>query len=267
MSDAGAASAATSLFGFRVALMPLPSAVDEVLALSQSPGGSYVVTMNADHVVKLNSDDRLRSAYCGADVRFVDGMPVYWLATRRAAQHYGRVAGSDLLPAVLRESERLGLGVYVVGGPVGQQSWGESALRRKYPGLRLLGWEAPWLDASSPAAELSRSASHLITANPDVVVVALGAPKQEYWAQAVAPHMRKGVILPIGAGLEFVTGARRRAPKVMRATGLEWAWRLAMEPRRLGKRYLVGNFSFLALCLATKFGSEALPINRKRSSI
>jgi N-acetylglucosaminyldiphosphoundecaprenol N-acetyl-beta-D-mannosaminyltransferase len=254
----GGADATVSMFGFEMHLLSLRSAVESVVDLAQAPAGSYIVTMNADHVVKLNKNQRFRDAYRSAGRRFVDGMPVYWIASRRAGIKPGRVAGSEMLPLVLGACERRGLSVYIFGGNPDAQARSERVLRQLYPSLRIVGWESTWVDVESSSAEFAATAQQVIAQRPDVVVVALGAPKQEYWAHAVAPLLGKGCILPIGAGLDFLTGDMPRAPALLRSGGMEWAWRLALEPRRLGRRYIQGNLLFIWLCIRTALGARAL---------
>jgi N-acetylglucosaminyldiphosphoundecaprenol N-acetyl-beta-D-mannosaminyltransferase len=198
----------------------------------------FVVTPNSDHIVQLETREDLRRVYEAAHLVVADGMPLVWGSRLLGKPLPERVTGSELMPALCAEAARLGLRVYLLGGPPGVAELAKARLEERYPGLRVCGTDCPPLGfEKSPELE-SRILQKIQAATPDIVFVALGAPKQELWMHRSAPLLKSGVLLGIGAALEFCAGTVRRAPIWMQKIGAEWIFRLCQEPRRLARRYL-----------------------------
>jgi N-acetylglucosaminyldiphosphoundecaprenol N-acetyl-beta-D-mannosaminyltransferase len=136
--------------------------------------------------------------------------------------------------------------VYFLGGSPGAASCTASRLSKDLPRLNVVGVDCPPNGFLEDPDECNRVADRIESAKPDLLFVGLGAPKQEYWIERYA-HLPAKVMMGIGGSFEFVAGFRRRAPLVVQKVGFEWLWRLCMEPRRLWKRYLIGNSIFLFL--------------------
>jgi N-acetylglucosaminyldiphosphoundecaprenol N-acetyl-beta-D-mannosaminyltransferase len=208
-----------------------------------------VFTPNVDHVVMASTDERLRRAYAAVDLALADGMPVVWASRVFGCPVPEKVSGSDLVPALMKRAEAEGWRVYLLGGADGVARRASRRLRRAHPGLRVVGTAAPRIDLGAPDAQMREVIDDIRGAAPDLVIVGLGAPKQELWIDASAPLLQPAVLLGVGASIDFLAGTRRRAPPWMSAAGLEWAYRLAHEPRRLFRRYLLRDPRFLIIVL------------------
>jgi N-acetylglucosaminyldiphosphoundecaprenol N-acetyl-beta-D-mannosaminyltransferase len=225
----------------------LDEAVDAIEDLVARRRGGMVFTPNVDHVVLAEENPLLRQAYAEADLSLVDGVPVLWAARALGSPLPEKVSGSDLVrPLVARAAER-GWGVYFLGGRPGVGAKAKAVLEREYPGVRIVGVSSPDIDLSKDVAEQGEAIDAVRAAKPDLLFLALGAPKQEIWGHRIREAVAPAVILGVGATLDFVAGEAKRAPPWMSAVGFEWLFRLAQEPRRLWRRYLVRDPKFLAI--------------------
>lgn len=231
-------------------------ALDRIVALVQSGAGGSVFTPNLDHVVTAEDDLSFRAACASADLSVADGQPLVWASRLLGARLPEKVSGSDLVWPLMQRAAQLGWRVYLLGGAPGV---GEAAAERltRELGVCIVGVDAPAIPldaldgAPDPALERARAA------RPDLVLVALGSPKQERWIHRALPRLRPAVAIGVGASLDFVTGRVKRAPRWMSRSGLEWLYRLWQEPRRLAVRYLWKDPRFLAVLLRTAFGPRA----------
>jgi len=225
-------------------------ALDEIAALVRSGSGGAIFTPNVDHVVMAERDARLRAAYDAASLALVDGMPVLWASRLLGTPLPEKVSGSDLVMPLARVAAAHGWRVYLLGGGPGTAAAAAEWLRA-FCGVHVVGHDDAviTLDGSGPGedAVLQR----IRRARPQLVLVALGSPKQELWIHRVRHHIRPAVAIGVGATLDFVAGRVRRAPPWMSRLGLEWLYRLAQEPRRLWRRYLVQDPAFLWILART----------------
>jgi N-acetylglucosaminyldiphosphoundecaprenol N-acetyl-beta-D-mannosaminyltransferase len=139
--------------------------------------------------------------------------------------------------------------VFFLGGLPGAAIMAAHNLRRRYPGLQVCGTYCPPVGFENDPGEMANILDTINLCAPDLLCVAFGAPKQEIWMQENRGKLRVGAILPVGAAFDTQSGLRRRAPQFFQRLGLEWLFRLAMEPRRLARRYLIGNAQFAVLVL------------------
>jgi N-acetylglucosaminyldiphosphoundecaprenol N-acetyl-beta-D-mannosaminyltransferase len=234
-----------ALYGITIDNVSAAEAVEAVRRLlDQGKGQHYVVTPNVDHVVRLERDPAFRQAYAGASLVLADGMPLVWASRALGRPLKGRVTGADLLPQVCAMAAALGRSLFILGGREGVAERAARNLAARFPGLRIAGFHSPPMGFERDPAEQRRIAALVNRARPDILAIGLGAPKQELWISAQRRSLDFGVALCIGAGIDFAAGTLSRAPRWMRETGLEWTWRLAREPRRLWKRYLVDDMAF-----------------------
>ncbi|HEV3450935.1 MAG TPA: WecB/TagA/CpsF family glycosyltransferase [Acidimicrobiia bacterium] len=230
-----------------VAPVTLAGAVDALSDLIESQERHLVVTPNVDHLVLLEHDSEFAAAYGRASLRVVDGAPLVLLARLLGTPVPGRIAGVDLTLSVLAAAERERRSVFFLGGdpPVLQQAMGR--LHGQYPNLVVSGSAAPTieLEAVSPSEEEALTA--IRGAAPDLLVLFLGAPKQEKWFWRRAALLPPTVALAVGGTVDLIAGAKRRAPQWIQSVGFEWLWRLSQEPGRLGRRYLGRDPEFLRI--------------------
>jgi N-acetylglucosaminyldiphosphoundecaprenol N-acetyl-beta-D-mannosaminyltransferase len=224
-------------------------ALSEIERLVDSGQGGSVFTPNVDHVVKAESNEGFRRAYEHASLSLADGMPLVWAARLLGCPLPGRVAGADLLVPLMELAGTRGWGVYFLGGAPGVAEAAARLMADRY-GIRVAGWDAPVIrsDGSDLAGDSVALAS---AASANIVLVALGPPKQEIWIHRATESLRPAVALGIGAGLDFLIGRYKRAPRWVSAAGLEWVFRLTQEPRRLWRRYLVDDPQFASVVLRT----------------
>ena len=210
----------------------------------------YVVTPNAQHVVMLEDDPQFREVYEHAALVLPDGASLLGAARILGAKLRERITGIDLFQGLCERAAQEGLRVFLLGGRPGAAELAVEKLCARFPNLIVAGTCRP-PDAFDKNEELLREVAHTIReAHPHFLFVGLGARMQENW---MYQHGRKlGVPVSVGVGGSFdvVSGLLPRAPKWMQDWGFEWLFRVAAEPRRLWKRYLIGNSRFIAIVLA-----------------
>jgi N-acetylglucosaminyldiphosphoundecaprenol N-acetyl-beta-D-mannosaminyltransferase len=226
------------LLGMRVASCSEGELLDEIFAALERRQGGWLVTANLDFLRRYDRDQRMRALYAEADLRVADGMPLVWAALLQGTPLPERIAGSSLVRPFAQRASQQGRRLYFLGGAEGTAEATARLLTEAYPGLKVAGHSSPWLptEPDDEAVEPTRQA--LTEARPDLVLVALGSPKQEWLINKLRRCLPACWFVGVGMSFSFATGQMRRAPEWMQRSGLEWVHRLASEPRRLGKRYL-----------------------------
>ncbi len=233
------------LFGMSIDDVTMPVAVDTVWSWAQEKANTscrYVVTPNVDHVVMYQESEELRAAYHGAGLVLADGAPVVLASKllRRALPE--RVAGSDLVPALFdraeSESGSRPLKVFLLGAAPGVGNRAAEQINQRWSNIEVVGTLSPPLGFEKDDCENQKILDAVAEARPDVVLIGLGAPKQELWISRHADQLQAPAALCIGATIDFLAGEKSRSPRWMQQVGLEWLHRLASEPTRLGRRYL-----------------------------
>jgi N-acetylglucosaminyldiphosphoundecaprenol N-acetyl-beta-D-mannosaminyltransferase len=224
--------------------------LDAIRELVASGRGGTVFTPNVDHVVMAETDAEFRKAYRQASLSFADGVPLIWASRLLRSPLPAKLSGSDMILPIARLAAREGWRVYLLGGAPGAAG---AAAKRLRDGC---GVEIAGVDDSVVRLDEDSDGQRLIverirSARPHLIFVALGAPKQELWCARVLDAVRPAVAIGIGASLDFVAGHVRRAPSWMSRAGLEWLYRLAQEPRRLWRRYLIRDPAFVLIILRT----------------
>jgi N-acetylglucosaminyldiphosphoundecaprenol N-acetyl-beta-D-mannosaminyltransferase len=231
----------------RVDALTAEDALHAVEVLLRAGEGGAVFTPNVDHIVLADENPRMREAYARASISLADGMPLLWAARLLGRPLPEKVSGSDFTPLLLERAAQRGWRVYFLGGAPGVAALARDKLRESLPQLQIVGVDAPTINVDDPAERRAEIVARIHAARPDIVLVALGAPKQEIWIDQVRGDLRPAVLLGVGASLDFVAGTVPRAPQWVSKAGLEWAFRLSREPRRLWRRYLVRDPKFLVI--------------------
>ncbi len=226
-------------------------ALDAIVALARAGTGGTVVTPNVDHVVLAEHDDALVAAYAHASLSLVDGMPLLWLGRMLGRSFPDKISGSDLVAPLAERAAREGLSLFLLGAKEGVGARAAKALCARSPSLRVAGVLSPPLGFDADVALDRDVVAKVSAASPALVLVALGAPRQELWMEAHRQALAPAVLIGIGATLDFLAGEKTRAPRLLSELGLEWAFRLAQEPRRLAHRYLVRDRAFFGIALRT----------------
>ncbi|TXK33855.1 WecB/TagA/CpsF family glycosyltransferase [Pontibacter qinzhouensis] len=221
--------------------------VDQIFWLTENKKSSYVCFANVHMLVEAYKDKDFNQILNNADVATPDGGPVSKIMKAFYGQHQDRVAGMDLLPRLLQEAAAKGKSVYFYGSTDTVLETVVAKAKQENPALKVAGYYSP------PFRKLTEEEDADITnrinnAQPDLVFVALGCPKQERW---MAEHKDRVNACMLGVGQAFLTfaGLEKRLPKWARDLSLEWTYRLYLEPKRLWKRYLVTNSMFVFLTL------------------
>jgi len=213
-------------------------------ALREGRGG-WIATPNVDHVRRAARDARLAELIRTASISVADGAPVVW-ATRLAGSPVpARVTGADLLWSLSGAAAAEGRTVYLLGGEPGVPERAGMALQAAYPELKVVGSCSPPRGFEHDPDEMARCLEDLLAKAPDIVFVGLGFPKQENVISTFTPQLPGTWWLGCGAALPFAAGDLKRAPTWMRPLGLEWFFRLAHEPRRLFRRYVLEDAPFV----------------------
>ena len=236
--------------------------VRRMMDLCRRGEGFTLFTLNLDHLVKRHRDSAFRAAYARATLVSADGWPVAAAARRQGAQ-VERVTGADMILPVCEAAAREGVPIYLFGSSTASLAAACASLKVRFPALDIRGAEAPPMGFDPTSATAHDMAERIAASGARLCFVALGAPKQELFSDAMAARFPGIGFLCIGAALDFVSGQARRAPWAIRAIGAEWAWRLAAEPRRLAGRY--GECALFLGRLAT--GRGAVPFRATPSQV
>lgn len=237
------------LFDLDMSAVTFDAAVEALVRAAERRDGRarVVVTPNVDHIVRLDAAPELRARYATADFIFADGMPVVWASRLLGRPLPQRVTGADLFVALCKEAERRNWRIMLLGGMPGSEADLTARFARYFPALRV-DIVCPSMRFEPLGPEGEAFAQRVRESAPDVVFACVGLPKQENWALHYASSLPGGIVLCVGAAMEFAIGLQRRAPAVFQRIGMEWVWRLLTNPRRLWRRYLVNDPWFAMLC-------------------
>ncbi len=227
----------------------LAGTLDRIDQLVEAGQGGSVFTPNVDHIVNVERSAELRAVYATASLSVVDGQPVVWASRLLGAPLPEKVSGSDLVPALLERAAQKRYRVYLLGGAPGVAEEAGTLLRSR--GVEVVGVDGSRVALSPKPGEDDPIVDRIAAARPDLVLVALGNPKQELFIHRCQERLGAAVCLAVGGALDFITGRVPRAPRWMQFSGLEWLYRLAKEPRRLARRYLVNDPGFVLVLART----------------
>ncbi len=225
-------------------------AVEAILrAASSTETGKTVFTPNVQHFHLYNTDSAFKEAYDSADFHLVDGMPLVWFLNHVRKESVEKISGSDIFITLFEEAEKANLRISLLGGAAGVGERVADVLCRGEEYRERVQIISPPMhfeeDEKANDAVLREIDSH----RPNLLFVALGAPRQELWIYRNKYRLRANITLGVGASFDFVAGVQKRAPIWMQKAGLEWFYRMMKDPRRLFMRYLITNSYFLAYVL------------------
>lgn len=230
-----------------VSATTLPEAARTIMDWARERIKVYVAVTNVHLVMEGYDSPEVQQALDGAAMVTPDGMPLVYLG-KLHGQRVGRVYGPDLMVEVLDTDEARTLRHYFYGATPATNAALISKLLQLYPGLVVAGGRTPPFRALSEA-EAQAEIVAINAVKPDIVWVALGAPKQEVWMARMRPRLNAPVLVGVGAAFDFLSGSKPQAPSLMQKLALEWLFRLACEPRRLWRRYIYHNPRFVVLAL------------------
>lgn len=203
----------------------------------------YIVTPNAQHINILQKDEEFKEIYDRASLILADGMSIVFALRIFGHPLKEKCSGADMFGDIVGLTAELGQSLFILGGKDGSEDQAVAKARQLYPHLHIQAYSPRRGFECDP--DESRSIIQRITDfDTDVLFICIGSPKSEKWIYRNRDRLGRCFVFPLGDSLNFFAGVKKRAPKWMRDLGLEWLYRLAKEPLRLWKRYLVGNIQF-----------------------
>jgi N-acetylglucosaminyldiphosphoundecaprenol N-acetyl-beta-D-mannosaminyltransferase len=217
----------------------------EVGRLIRNGHRGSVLNVNVHCLNLCYEDSELRGFLNGADVVFCDGAGVMLAARLLGRRIPERITYADWAWQLAAFAEAEGFSVYLLGARPGVAQEAARRLQARYPNLKIVGVRHGFFDHAAGSPENEVVVEEINGAKPDILLVGLGMPLQEYWLMENRDRFQAGVVLTGGAVFDYVSGGLRRGPHVLTDNGFEWLARLLIEPRRLWRRYLIGNLLFL----------------------
>jgi N-acetylglucosaminyldiphosphoundecaprenol N-acetyl-beta-D-mannosaminyltransferase len=203
----------------------------------------YICTVNVAILMMMRSDPWLRRFIERASLVVADGEPLVWVSRLQGTPLPERVTGIDLVDELCALAVRQDFGVYFLGAEREVIEAVAARLAERHPGLTISGFADGYFDAE----EAERRAAAIRESGAKILIVGMGVPRQERFIEDHWDELGVGLAIPVGGSFDVIAGAARRAPRWLQRIGMEWSFRLAQEPRRLWKRYLVTNTQFLSL--------------------
>jgi N-acetylglucosaminyldiphosphoundecaprenol N-acetyl-beta-D-mannosaminyltransferase len=241
------------ILGCPIDPVSVDGALEWCLHTCQSDGPARIlVTANASHVVEMQHNADLRMVCLMADLIVADGMSIVWAGKFLGHSIPERVTGVDLLSSLLRAGHQNGLRIYFLGAKRDVIERFVRVTRRRYPGVTIAGFRDGYFSSS----EHEQVIRDIAASQADILVVGMPSPFKDVWCQQHRDQFRVKLIIGVGGSLDVLAGDTKRAPQWLQKSGLEWAWRLSLEPRRLWRRYLIGNSRFIYLLLIGYKGSS-----------
>lgn len=235
----------------------MPEVLDRIDKLIQIKKNSYVVTPNVDHIVQLEKDSELQKVYKNADLILADGKPLIWISNYYKTPIKEKVSGSDLFPLLCEMAGEKGYKMFFLGAAEGVAARAATNLKKRYSNLEVAGVYSPPFGFEENEEEVEKILQMIIKSNVDILIVGLGAPKQEKFIFKYHDRLNVPISLGLGASLDFEAGNIKRAPKWMQKSGLEWLFRITQDPRRMFKRYIIDDIKIIRLVRKYKIKNEA----------
>jgi N-acetylglucosaminyldiphosphoundecaprenol N-acetyl-beta-D-mannosaminyltransferase len=242
-------------FGIPVVNLPMHELISEIEGHVLRRESTHIVNLNPYHFLLGRQDAEFKTVCSRGDIVFADGIGIVLASMLHKKGIRHRYTGLDVMVDLCSLSAKKGYTIFLVGGQHGIVDQCASILKLYHPGLRIVGALEPPHVNSIEEFDNETIVRMVNEAGPDILFVALGAPKQEKWIEHYRDKLNVPIMMGVGGSFDIVGGRFPRAPRWMRALGLEWLFRLGIEPRRLAGRYLVGIPRFLLLVVRLKFRS------------
>lgn len=252
MTNGGDTLPSVNVLGVRVDAFRVPELHAMICRIIASQDRALVLCANAHALNLAYERPWLREFFNRADAVFCDGTGVMLAARMLGARIPQRITYADWMWQLAALAAEEGFSIFLLGGRDGVAQQAADRLRERYPALRVVGVHHGYFDKDPAGAENARIVQMITAARPNILLVAFGMPRQELWLMENWERLPVNVGLTGGAVLDYVSGNLRRSPGWLRNRGFEWLGRLAIEPIRLGKRYLIGNPLFLFRVLAQR---------------
>lgn len=254
-----------NISGININPLTIKEATEQIRAWIKQGSTHFVSIASVNNIISASRDKKLKRIQNSADMTTTDGMPLVWFLRLCGYKDIDRVCGIDLMLTVLGITEKEGFSNFFYGCTDKTLDSLENSLKRIFPKLKIAGKYAPPFRPLTEEENIE-IVNRIHRAKPQLIWIGLSTPKQEFWMYENRGRLRDCVMIGVGAAFDFVTGKIRRAPKWMRDMGLEWFYRLIQEPKRLWRRYLMGNSIFIMLLLKEFFKRPFCMRNEKRDA-
>jgi N-acetylglucosaminyldiphosphoundecaprenol N-acetyl-beta-D-mannosaminyltransferase len=237
-----------NILGIPIAAVNMKEVVAFISSWIECGARTFVTVTGVHGIMESQSDRELKSIHSSAGMCVPDGVPTVWIGKLYGHRDMRRVYGPDLMLEMMRISSARGYTHFLFGGKEGVATLLKARLEQKFPGIRIVGTFSPPFRPMNEQEE-ERLGQMIENLFPDIIWVGLSTPKQEKWMAAHCGKLNARVMIGVGAAFDFHAGLVRQAPGWVQQCGLEWFFRMCMEPRRLWRRYFYNNPRFIVLML------------------
>lgn len=238
--------------GIRIDNLSFQEALREIRNLIRDNHRGYVVTPNAQHINLLQKDEEFKKCYEDARLVLADGMSVIFALRFLGTPVKERCAGSDMFHEIICLSASMGKNIFILGGINDSEKIVYSKLKLMYPSLKVDYYSPPFGFETNEEENL-RIINEINTSAAEILFLCVGTPKSEKWIYRNISHLKTHLAFVLGDSLNIFAGIRKRAPKWLQNIGFEWLFRFMQEPRRLWRRYLIGNTKFIIVSFKELF--------------
>jgi N-acetylglucosaminyldiphosphoundecaprenol N-acetyl-beta-D-mannosaminyltransferase len=249
----------TNVLGVKVSAIDPDIAAETIANWIATEARQYVCVTGVHGIMESRRNPELRKIHNRAGMVAPDGMPLVWLSRGRGDRKVKRVYGPDLMLRLFDASVKAGWRHFLYGTTPPTLERLTRQLQQRFPGARIVGSHSPPFRPTTPEEDVAEVAMIEAT-KPDIVWIGLSTPKQEWWMAAHRPLLSAPAFIGVGAAFDIHAGTLRQAPRVLQNAGLEWAFRLAVEPRRLWRRYARNNTAFVLSAFLQKAALRRYPI-------
>lgn len=231
------------IFGIPVNALTYQDAVDWVAESVVTGKRSWILAINPEKIMKALSDEKLRDLLVQADLFIPDGIGVLWAGKVLGKPFPQRVSGVDILVLLVKEAAKRGWKIFLLGAPPGASQEVANGWEKQYPGLQVVGCQHGFYQEEEEAQVVAK----IRVAAPDLLFVAMGSPRQEQFIVSNRTGLGVPVCMGVGGSFDVISGRKKRAPAWMQKSGLEWSYRLFLEPSRILRMAALPKFVVLVL--------------------
>lgn len=206
-----------------------------------------ITPLNSDHIVKIEVNEYLKTICENSDLNLVDGHRLIKIAKKYGTSIKEKICGSDLMPYLCHIAAEKGYSVFLLGAAEGVAQKASNNLKKEYPNLKIAGYYSPPFGFESDPNEIAKINTILLESGADILFVAFGVPKQEYFIYENKDKYKIPVSINVGGTIDFIAGEQKRAPKWINKIGMEWLYRFIHSPKRLFKRYFIDDMKIFKL--------------------
>ena len=217
----------------------------------------HVITLNTDQIVRIERDEFFKRICENCELLLVDGHPLMKIAKKYKMPFKEKICGSDLVPVLCELAANKGYSVFLLGAAPGVASKAADNLLAQYPELKVAGTYSPPIGFEKDEAEIEKINAMLKQSQADLLFVGMGVPKQDIFIYENMDKYQIPMSFSIGAAIDFIAGAQKRAPKWMRKIGMEWFYRFLCNPKRMFKRYFIDDMKIFKLAKKYKPAKKA----------